>query len=321
MAEILFIKTSSLGDVIHHMPAVTEARVRRPDARFTWLVEESFAPLVRLHPAVETVIAVASRRWRGALQRAVTWREMLRFKQALRAKTYDEIVDTQGLFRTALLAHCAHGRSHGYNADSVKERPAAWFYNVQHNVARNQHAIARNRSLCSLALGYVSAGAPHYGLDRQRFVSASASPYGVLLHATARAEKEWPEAHWRSLATILTKDIDVVLPFGTASERARSEWIASGIARARVPERQPIDAVARLIAGASIVVGVDTGLLHLAAAFGVPLVAIFSGSEPALTGPIGSGSIKVLEGRDGPVPVEAVAAAVESIMERPRISR
>jgi heptosyltransferase-1 len=321
MAEILFIKTSSLGDVIHHMPAVTEARLRRPDARFTWVVEESFAPLVRLHPAVATVITSASRRWRGELHRMATWREMLSLGQALRAKSYDEIIDTQGLMRTALLALYARGRSHGYDADSIKERPAAWFYDVQHKVAREQHAITRNRSLCALALGYDSAGAPDYGLDRGRFAPAGASSYGILLHATARTEKEWPEAHWRALATMLAKDIDVVLPFGTESECARAERIASGIARARIPERQPIDAVARLIAGAAVVVGVDTGLLHLAAAFGVPLVAIFSGSEPALTGPIGSGPIKVLEGRDHPVPVEAVATAAEAIMERPRILR
>jgi heptosyltransferase-1 len=318
MAEILFIKTSSLGDVIHHMPAVTEARLRLPDARLTWLVEESFAPLVRLHPAVETVITSASRRWRGELHRMATWREMLSFGQALRAKSYDEIIDTQGLMRTALLALYARGRSHGYDADSIKERPAAWFYDVQHNVAREQHAITRNRLLSAVALGYTSAGTPDYGLDRGRFVTANASPYGVLLHATARTEKEWPEENWCALAAMLAKDIDVVLPFGTASERVRAERIASGIARARVPERQPIDAIARLIAGASVVVGVDTGLLHLAAAFGVPLVAIFSGSEPALTGPIGSGPIKVFEGRNRPVPVETVIAAVEAIIERPR---
>jgi heptosyltransferase-1 len=320
MAEILFIKTSSLGDVIHHMPAVTEARLRRPDARFTWVVEEAFAPLVRLHPAVDTVITGASRRWRGGLFRAETWREMQSFKQVMRANSYDEIIDTQGLIRTALIARCARGRSHGYDADSIKERPAAWFYNVRHNVVRNQHAIARNRSLCALALGYACAGAPDYGLDRKRFVSADNPPYGVLLHATARAEKEWPEANWRALAAYFGRSIDLVLPFGTAVERVRGERIASGTARARVPGWQPIDAIARLIAGASFVVGVDTGLLHLAAAFGVPLVAIFTGSEPALTGPIGGGPIKVLESRNNQVPVEAVIAAVSAIVERTHTS-
>jgi heptosyltransferase I len=259
------------------------------------------------------VITGATRRWRGALLSADTWREMRDFKQALRAKSYDEIIDTQGLVRTALVARYALGRSHGYDADSIKERPAAWFYNRNHNVARAQHAIARNRSLTALALGYACAGAPDYGLDRARFVPANVSPYGILLHATARAEKEWPVANWRALAEVFGRSIDLVLPFGSANERLRGERIASGIARARVPEWQPIDAMARLIAGASFVVGVDTGLLHLASACGVPLVAIFSGSEPLLTGPIGGGPITVLEGN--PVPVEAVAAAVDAIVK------
>jgi heptosyltransferase-1 len=322
MADILFIKTSSLGDVIHHMPALTEARIRRPDARFAWVVEEAYAPLVRLHPAVEAVLPVASRRWRGALQRSATWREMRSFGRALRAKNYDEIIDTQGLGRSALIAHWARGRAHGYDADSIKERLAVWFYDVQHRVGREHHAIARNRSLTALALGYASEGAPDFGLDRARLIATQSAPYGILLHATARTEKEWPEDHWRKLAGMvgrnLGRDLDLVLPFGTANERARSERIASGIARARVPDRQPLDAMARLIAGAAFVVGVDTGLLHLAAALGVPLVAVFVGSEPGLTGPMGVGPIKVLGGKARTPSVPEVAADVERILAMPR---
>src|SRR3954447_11548128 len=97
MADFLFIKTSSLGDVIHHMPALTEARRHRPDARFSWVVEEQYAPLVRLHPAVAEVIPVASRRWRGALASPATWREIAAFSRVLRARRYDEVIDTQGL--------------------------------------------------------------------------------------------------------------------------------------------------------------------------------------------------------------------------------
>jgi len=318
MAKILFIKTSSLGDVIHHMPALTEARIRRPDACFAWVVEEAYAPLVRLHPAVEAVLPVATRRWRGALHRAAIWREMRSFGQALRAKHYDEIIDTQGLIRSALIARYARGRVHGYDAHSIKEGLAAWFYDVQHRVAREQHAIARNRSLTALALGYAPGGPPDFGLDRARLVSTQSAPYGILLHATARPEKEWPEEYWRKLAGMLGRDIDLVLPFGTAIERARSERIAFGVARARIPDRQPLDAMARLIAGAAFVVGVDTGLLHLAAAFGVPLISIFVGSEPGLTGPMGAGPITILGGKARPPSVPQVAADVERILAMPR---
>src|SRR5262249_977772 len=138
MTEVLFIKTSSLGDVIHHMPAVTEARRMLPDAKFTWVGEEAFAPLARLHPAVGDVVGVASRRWRRALFDTETWREVGTFRRTLREDFYDKVVDTQGLVRTALIARWAHGQSHGYDGDSIKERPASWFYDVRHKVSRAQ---------------------------------------------------------------------------------------------------------------------------------------------------------------------------------------
>jgi heptosyltransferase-1 len=313
MASILFIKTSSLGDVIHHMPALTEARKGRPDARFTWLVEEAFAPLVRLHPAVGEVVPVAWRRWRKSLLSPATLGEITGSLRAIRAPRYDEIVDSQGLLRSAVIARLAHGRRHGYDAASIREPLAAMFYDVRHSISRDLHAVERNRILSGLALGYAPQGAPDFGLDRARF-GAPTERYAVLLHATARPEKQWPEAHWIALGHALAgQGIDMVLPWGTDAERARSERIAAAQPRARVPERAPLDAVVRLIAGAQFVVGVDTGLLHLAAALGVPLVAIFAGSKPGLTGPVGSGPLAVLGAQGAAPSVEAVAEAVARI--------
>jgi heptosyltransferase-1 len=316
MADILFIKTSSLGDVVHHMPAVTEARARRPDARFAWLVEQAFAPLVRLHPAVDRTIEVAARKWRSALHRPDTWRAMAAFRRALREQAFDQVIDTQGLFfKSALLARYARGRSHGYDAQSIKERPASCLYDVRHRVPWNAHAIARNRALTGLALGYVPEGPPDYGLDRARLAEPAAAPYGVLLHATARAEKEWSQERWQALASALGAGTDLVVPFGNAAERARAKRIAAATPRARVPEHLPLDRVARLIAGASFAVGVDTGLLHLAAALGVPLVAIFCASEPGLTGPMGQGPIAVAGGMAAAPSVAEVLEAVARVRE------
>ena len=154
MSDILFIKTSSLGDVIHHMPAVTDARRHRPDARIGWVVEEAFAPLVRLHRAVESVIPVASRRWRRAPFSPATWREIGAFKRAMREQTHETVIDAQGLVRSALIARFARGRRHGYDRDSVRERAASWFYDVRHRVDRSLHAITRNRMLTGAVLGY-----------------------------------------------------------------------------------------------------------------------------------------------------------------------
>ena len=317
MSDVLFIKTSSLGDVIHHMPALTEAHAKRPDVRFAWVVEEAFAPLVQLHPLVAEVIPVAARNWRRAPWQGSTWQEIGRFVRRLRSRRYHAVIDTQGLFlKSALLARAARGRRHGYDPNSIKEPFACMFYNVRHAVEWKQHAIARNRALTGAALSYTPDGPPDFGLDRTALAEPAAAPYGVLLHATARADKEWPEANWRMLAAALGTGVDLVVPFGTEAERERSTRIAAATPRARVPDRAPLDGVARLIAGASFVVGVDTGLLHLAAGLGVPLVAMFSASEPGLTGPMGSGPIHVLGGKGAPPSVGEVAETAALLGEQ-----
>jgi heptosyltransferase I len=314
MANILFIKTSSLGDVVHHMPAVTDARKAHPDATFSWLVEEAFAPLVRLHPAIDTVIPVASRRWRKSLYAPATIAEIRASFRNIRAQRYDEIVDTQGLLRTAILTRAARGMRHGYDASSVREPLASLFYDVRHRVERDMHAVERNRILSGLALGYAPDEAPDFGLDRARIGKDSTSRYGLLLHATARREKQWPDADWIAFAKLFAQRFELLLPWGTEAERARSEYIAAAVPGTRVPDRAPLDQVAKLIAGAQFVVGVDTGLLHLAAALGVPVVAIFAGSKPALTGPMGRGRLSIL-GDDGKPPsVDSVVEAVETII-------
>jgi lipopolysaccharide heptosyltransferase I len=314
MADILFIKTSSLGDVIHHMPAVTDARRRFPAARFAWVVEEDFAPLVALHPAVETVIPVASRRWRRMWFGPSTWPERYAFRRALRARTYDAVIDTQGLLRSALIAWRARGERHGYDAASIKERAATAFYDVRHRVERSLHAIARNRALTGLALGYTPAGDVDFGLDRAALSGTTGARYAVLLHATARPEKEWPLEHWIALGNNLSaRGYDLVIPSGSEAERERSSAICARVARASTPDRRPLREVAALIAGARFAVGVDTGLVHLAAALGVPLVAVFVGTEPDLYRPIGAGQIAVAGDKHHAPTVDEVMAAVERI--------
>jgi heptosyltransferase-1 len=312
MARILFIKTSSLGDVIHHMPAVVDARRAAADADFTWLVEEAYAPLVRLHPAVKEVIPVAWRRWRKSLYALPTLSEICGSLRRVRSRSFDEVIDTQGLLRSALMARIARGRRHGYDAASIREPLASVFYDIRYQVARELHAVDRNRTLTGLALDYAPQGKPDFGLDRAH-LRVSDSRYAVLLHSTARPEKLWPEANWVALGKMLAPGIEFRLPWGSEAEHARSLRIAGALTGARATERMPLDGVAKLIAGAQFVVGVDTGLLHLAAALGVPLVAIFTGSQPTLTGPVGSGPIAVL-GANGIVPsIESVAGAVAHV--------
>ncbi len=322
MAEILFIKTSSLGDVVHHMPAITDARRYRPDARLTWVVEEAYAPLARLHPGVDAVIPVASRRWRGRLHELATWRDIGEFRLRLRDQRYDAAVDTQGLVRSALIAFMVRGVRHGYDRASVREGLACWFYNIRHTVPRAVHAIRRNRTLSGLALGYEANGPVDFGLDRTKLAAeAPASNYGVLFHGTAQPGKEWAIDNWIAVARSMRgRGLNVVLPWGDQAERERSQAIATaaGEPAGSVPERRPLDEVAALIAGAKLVVGVDTGLVHVAAALGVPLVAIFIGSEPGLTGPMGSGPIEVVGGKGATPEPDEVLRALDRVAGRAR---
>jgi heptosyltransferase-1 len=308
----MFIKTSSLGDVVHHMPAVTDAHRRWPEARLTWVVEEAFAPLARLHPAISEVIAVSTRRWRSQLLSAEMWSEVSAFKTKLKSIKAEKVIDTQGLIRSALIARTATGERHGYEAASIREPMAAWFYDVKHEVARDQHAVTRNRLLTGLSLGYVPDAAIDYGLVKPP--RGNDAPYAVLFHGTSRASKEWREVDWIGTGKWLREQgLDVVLPWGNERERLRCERLAAAIPGSRILDRQPLDATAKVIANAALVVGVDTGLLHLAAAYAVPLIAVFLATDPGLTGPVGNGSITVVGGKDLYPSFERVIEAAEKL--------
>lgn len=312
MDTILFVKTSSLGDVVHHMPAVTDARRRWPHARIAWLVEEAFAPLARLHPGVDEVITVATRRWRRHLLSPAVWREVAAARRQLRARAFDRIVDAQGLIRSAWLARLPQGALHGFDSVSIREPLAARFYDVRHTVSRDLHAVLRNRALAALALATDAAAPLDYGLPRPAAVAGRA-PYAVLLHGTSRVKKEWRESDWIGLGQWLSRQgLEVVLPWGTDAERVRSERVGAAIKGSRVLPRRPLDETAGTLAGAALVVGVDTGLLHLAAAYQVPLIGIFTASNPGLTGPLGSGPIRIL-GDVGQYP--SFARAIEAASE------
>ena len=284
MPKILLIKTSSLGDVVHNLPVVSDIRARFPRARIDWVVEEAYRDIVGMHAGVRRAIAVALRRWRGNVLKPAHWREFGQFRQALSGMRYDYVIDTQGLIKSALLARAASGTRHGYARASAREPLAARFYDVVHLVPRELHAVERNRRLAALALGYALPDALDYGIA----VPAAAVErrlYCVLLHATSRADKLWPEPAWERLGAELARQgYTLILPWGDAAEHARSERIARALPGAVVPPALSIPDMAGLLAGAQAVIGVDTGLTHLAAALGRPVVALYCGTHPGLTG-------------------------------------
>jgi heptosyltransferase-1 len=283
MTTILFVKTSSLGDVVHNGPAVSDAARALPGAQIDWVVEEPFAGVAAMHRAVRRVIPVAVRRWRTALWRPAVWSEIRDVRRALRAERYDAVVDTQSLIKSAFLARLASGRHHGMDWASAREPLASLLYGVRHAVPRAAHAVERNRQLAARSLGY----APQEGVDYGLRVPAAErkSGYVVLLTMTSRADKLWPDERWIELAHELRRP--AILPWGSDAEHARARRIADAIG-GTVPSRMNLQELARLFGAAHGVIGLDTGLTHLAAALGKPTVGIYCGSDPALTGLYGS---------------------------------
>jgi len=284
--RILLVKTSSLGDVIHNLPVASDIRAAIPGSGIEWVVEEAFAAVPRLHWAVERVLPVALRRWRRSLFERSTREEMLRFLRELRAKSYDAVIDTQGLLKSALIACAARGTSFGLDWASSRE-PLAPFYHRTYAVPWALHAVERNRALAARALGYDVPLGVEYALrcEPGAFEWLPPRPYVVLLHATSQERKLWPEERWVELgATLAAGGCRSVLPWLGAAERARSERLAQAIRGATVPPPLEIADAASLIAGAAAVAGVDTGLTHLAGACGVPTVGIYCATDPSATG-------------------------------------
>ncbi|MEA3195349.1 MAG: heptosyltransferase, partial [Betaproteobacteria bacterium] len=243
MPRILFVKTSSLGDVVHNCPAVSDAARAMPGAEIDWVVEESFAGIAAMHASVRRVIPVAVRRWRSAAWRPSIWREIRDFRRALGAARYDAVVDTQSLLKSALIASCAQGARHGMDAASARESLAARFYDSRHAVPRELHAVERNRRLAAAALGYPLPASLDYGLRKP---PAGKDDVVVFLTMTSRADKLWAEERWIELGRAV--GARVVLPWGSEAERLRAERIARALPGASVPPRLSLDRLAALFA-------------------------------------------------------------------------
>jgi len=287
--RVLIIKTSSLGDVIHTLPALTDAAHAVPGIRFDWVVEEGFAEIPGWHPAVDRVIPVAIRRWRKNLWQTLKSGEWKAFKQRVRERRYDLVIDAQGLVKSAWLTRYVKAPVAGLDRYSAREGWASRFYDRRLSVATGQHAVERVRQLFAMALSYdLPEGVGHYGLDLERLQLPPAAPYVVFLHGTTWATKHWPEAYWRELAERMgRRQLQVRLPWGNPAEKARAERIAQGLNNCQVLPKLNLVGVARVLAAAKACVAVDTGLGHLAAALDVPTISLFGPTNPGLTGAYG----------------------------------
>ena len=286
--KILLVRLSSMGDLIHTLPAVDDLSRFCPDVEIHWLSEAGFADIARLHPFVKKVHTMRWRQWRKQLAKKETRQEISRLKAALQQEHYDFVLDSQGLLKSALFAKMAAAPIYGLDKASARESMAAWFYQRTYAVPKGKSAVWRNRALFAQVFDYALPEALHFGLQVPQAgrLNDLRKPYCVALHATSRDSKLWPVAHWVELLKTLHAEqgCTAYLPWGNESERQRAQQIASGLPFAVVCDKMNLLQAAYLLQHAKAVIGVDTGLLHLANALDVPVVGIFTDTDPVKTG-------------------------------------
>jgi len=293
--KVLLVKLSSLGDVVHAMPAVQDIRRALPEAQIDWVVEQAFAPLVRRCEGVQRVVESDVRSWRKVLLSAATWRAWRAFRAQLRAQAYDAVIDLQGLTKSAMVSRMARlspaGKRYALGNQtegSSWESPTRWVADVAVAMEPHTNAVDRSRLLCARALGYEVPQQMRYGL------SALAVPHQAavvaLVHGTSRADKLWPEACWVELGQrLMQSGYGLALPHGTHEEEARSRRLAKELgAAAIVWPRLPLDELAQQLGHCAGVIGVDSGLSHIAVALDLPHVQIYNFDTAWRTGPVGS---------------------------------
>lgn len=321
LMRVLMVKTSSMGDVLHTLPSLTDAMTLIPEIKFDWVVEENFAQIPTWHPAVDHVFPIAIRRWRKSWFSSATVQERKTFIQQLQRHHYDAVIDAQGLLKSAfLVTRKAIGTKHGLDWHSAREPLASWFYNIRHHVAKDQHAVERIRQLVALSLNYPLPKSKGDYAIANHFLptkSTDSNPYLVFLHATTRDNKHWPEQHWRQLIQLLEPNgLKIKLPWGAQHEYERSVRLAQNFNHVEVLPKLPLSEIAGILAGARAVVSVDTGLSHLTAALDCPNITLYGPTDPGLIGGYGKNQyqLKAADNNMSSITAEQVVGLLNEVV-------
>ena len=301
MQRVLLIKLTSLGDLIHALPALSDAQNARPGIEFDWVVDENFQEIAGWHPAVRGIITTNHREWRGALARAETHGSVSRTIAQIRACEYDLVIDGQGNFKTALLSLFAKGPRAGFDSRSVREWVAHLAYQRRFSASKNAHAIERLRRLFASALDYAMPDSPpDFRIQRARFVKPKVelpAEYLVFIHNASWKTKLWPERHWIELiGKCAQAGFRVLLPWGNSQEEARATRLAVR-PEVQVLPRLSLSEIGYVITGAKACVCMDTGLSHLAAALDVPAITLYGSTDSGLIGASGASQVHLKSDR------------------------
>ena len=317
--KILIVRTSSLGDLIHMLPAISDIARQVPGAQIDWLVEDSFAQIPAWHPAVNEVIRVAHRRWRKAWWSTEVRAARRALELDLRARRYDIVLDMQALLKSVWLTRMASGTKHGLGFTSAREPLASFFYDVRHRVKFWQPAVTRQRELAAATFGYAYKGAPDFGLqafeEEARVLRTHEDAYAVIMPSASRDDKLWPAEDWHAVFDRLNDEgLQLKLLAGNEAEMQRAEALVAGRSNALVLPRMDLTEAARCLAAARVMVGLDSGLTHLCAALGRPTIGIYKASTPVRTPLVGAGFTASLGDRGKSPSRETVLGALNDAL-------
>ncbi len=316
MNKVLLVRLSSMGDLIHTFPALTDLACARPEVALSWLCEEAFVDIACLHPFIKNVFPMGGRRWRKSWWQQATRSQKSALKTALHNEHFEGVLDAQGLIKSALYARYAKAPIYGLDKKSAREPLSGCFYQHRYPVAWGQLAIERNRQLFAQVFQYDLPKQCHFGIpppENDNTFTPLSKPYAVLLHATSQERKLWSENHWQQLAQRLWQEKQLMsfLPWGNPEEKERAQRLAINTPYIQVCPSLTLKQASVLLAQAQCVVGVDTGLLHLANALDKPLCGIYTDTDPLATGVLPTVR-SVNLGNKGEIPsVDAVMTALQ----------
>ena len=313
--RVLLVKLSSLGDVVHSLPAAMDLQTQRPEIQIDWVVEPAFAPLLELCPAVKRVIPCDLRKWRRqwwTVQTRQAWRS---FQQDLQSKAYDAVIDLQGLSKSALISKLAKLSPNGKRyamanrtEGSGYEAPTRWVADVAVPCEWHSHALDRARHVCAQALGYAL---PHHlqtGLQALPHPDVQARTV-ALVHGSSRADKAWPLAHWQVLGQALqAQGFQLALPYFNEAELQTAQAMANACPSAVIWPRCDLVELTQRLAACMGVVGVDSGVSHIAVALGLPHVQIYNFDTAWRTGPKGCAWQQSVFAKPTPSPAAVLSA-------------
>lgn len=315
--RVLIVRLSAIGDVVHTLPALAALRRAMPDAHLAWIVESLSAPLLEGHPMLDELIVYPRDRWqRQGYLRSLPG-DSWDFFRAMRRRRFDVAIDFQGLTKSALIPWMSSIPARiGYGGKDSREL-SRWFYTVRCEPPDDiRHVVQRNLYLLT-ALGVsgqsVEFPLPDFGAERES-VDRQLGQQGiaggekmVFLNPGAGWEtKRWPPQYYGRLASLIARATGtaVLITWGPAEERLVETAMAEvpPDLRGRVHRAPPttVREFAALLDRCSVIVGGDTGPVHLAAARGVPVVGIYGGSDPKRNGPLGATEIRILAAADVP---------------------